>query len=126
MQNTGPSELYPIGTDILRLYIGVDSNDQLLLTPNTTIQNGEIVSGNTATSDIYIPVSTDYVYRKGARRMAIWYYDSNKAFLGKSDNSTWLPEEKTLSAFPTDTAFIRCQFLNGPNVNWKVDITRIA
>lgn len=125
------NEIYPVGTDILSMYIGVGGSGRLLLTNGTTFNNsGEVVSGNDATSEVYIPVSMDYTYEKGARRLTVYYYDNDKAYLGKSGKDTWLPEAKVLPAFPANTEFIRIRALGGGGDNWMpskgAKITRTA
>lgn len=120
-----PQELYPIGTDIIEMYIGrgdnwtqnalIDSSGEFVLEPET----------DSFASDLYIPVNPDYTYQKNdyrVRRFA--YYDSNYSFLSSVvyDNATRFD---TFPALPSQAKWARIQTGNASNKN-GLTITRIA
>ena len=112
-------ELYPIGTDILEMYIGRDSSGKVLTTEGYGINSsGETyqISGR-STSETYIPVSQRYTYKKGAKRVMFHCYDKNKNYLGVLESpETWLPSEVDIrNNFVAGTVWVRVTLLTGNN-----------
>lgn len=67
-----PDELYGIWTDIISRYLGRNMNNgQGLFTPNSSISNttGEVIAGENAVCEEYLPVDESYSYIKSGSRI---------------------------------------------------------
>lgn len=121
-----PEELYPVGTEILSMYIGdKDNGARRNFKTNHKIDtsNGEYIeaSGYYA-SPVYIPVNHRYTYQKKNARLNTWaFYDKDKNFLraGPSYNNL---NVQTLAKFPKGVCYVRIQAFNYANQN--LEITR--
>ena len=122
----GDADLYPIGTDIVKKYIGKNENGQAYLTEGYWINGkGEYEARNGyGASAVYMRINPNYRYRKGNRRLApIAYYDSDFNWI-RNDmiNNTTIED---MPAPPSNAAYARFCTLQSPTL-WNVVITRIA
>lgn len=124
-----PDELYSIWTDIISRYLGRNmSNGQGLFTPNSTISSttGEVIAGDNAVCEAYLPVDESYSYIKsGSRIYGIWCYDENKNYLGNAGQMNNLTYGRPLPKFIPGTRYIRVATHNVTN-NWVLQIYRVA
>ena len=118
-------ELYPVGTEILREYIGSDGRfvdftaDHSISYTDGTYQED---SGFYA-SDVYVPISAKYTYEKSGSRITgrgVAFYDSDKNFISGYFRNNLNVE---VISIPENAAFLRV----GTNQsNRALAITRIA
>lgn len=129
-----PTELYPVGTDIIGMYVGRDPQTGygLFETGYTLDTDGEYVSGNTAKpiNSAYIPIDPTYTYYKNAKRMyVICFYDSSKQLLLRVSagiNTYNNLQEKEITDIPQNAAYLRICAYATSGSNWQLAITRTA
>lgn len=126
----GPSELYPVGTDIVSAYFGRNwSNGQGLFVHGTYTSTGEMAQTDVDTDYglcmVYLPIDPSYTYVKSSagRIYDMFYYDENYNFIYRtsSNNLKWT----TLNPAPQNAKYLRFATLNLTN-NWGVAIYRSA
>ena len=122
-------ELYPIGTDIITMYYGRNSDGTFVGESNVNIDtDGQWVSGNLYGNKTYIPIDPTYRYQKDNHRMYLvtFYDDDYRCVLsirgGKYNNL----DVQEIENIPSDARYMR--FVSHPtaDTNWSIKITRIA
>ena len=110
--DVAPKELYPVGTDIVSVYLGRNwQNGRALLLHGTyDDRNGGFTeTGNTSNwsfCPVYLPVSPEYTYYKNDNRIVCGYwYDENKNFISSfgQNNTSWM----SLPAPPDNAKYLR-------------------
>ena len=121
--NEPEEELYPIGTNIITWsgYRAARNENKAISRSNGEYHNKTSDYENGA-SEIFIPVSTKYTYRKSNDRIyTLAYYDANKNFLGYR-----IEDNLTIKAITLlkGTKYIRLTWWAGNNLG--LSLTRIA
>lgn len=125
-------ELYPIGTDIITMYIGRDENNRANFNLGYVITDtGEYTTGNGAASPVFMPVNPNYRYQKSritadaiaGRIIRFAYYDENYNFISAvSYNNLNVVD---LPALPSNAKYARIQTINNLT-NFTIAIFRIS
>ena len=117
-----------VGSDLVTLFIGRDANGKGLFTAGKIIDNnGDIVDGNRAASDVYLPINPSWRYQKtsAGRMYLLTFYDSNKEFVSQVSSDKYNNLLNTeITDIPGNAAYIRfCT--NDVTSNWGIGIIRI-
>ncbi len=115
-----PAELYPVGTDVINVYVRNDGD----WTANKQINaEGEVVSGTRYVGEQFIPVDPSYTLQKSGHRMetSAWY-DVDMVFI-----STFRENNTTVKALdiPANARYMRVAAYNS-SVADALTITRTA
>lgn len=136
-QKIEDEELYPVGTDLVAMYIGRDVNGLGLFNHEHTISNvsntiGEYVEGPyNAASPIYLPIDPKYRYQKnkgynsyqGGRMYYFTWYDANHNFISQFSENNF--DNVDLPAPPSNARYARFATHDNDN-NWGIAIIRIS
>lgn len=135
-QGSDSGELYPIGTDLVSLYIGRGSNGLGYFNSGYTIQAGTgdyvATAGNNAASPIYLPIEPAYRYQKnraisalsnGGRMYNFTWYDADFNFISQITENNFNIVD--LPAPPSNARYARFATHRLEN-NWAIAIVRIA
>ena len=128
MQNV-VEELYPIGTDIITMYYGRDSDGHFVGESNVTIDaDGQWVSGNNYGNKTYIPIDPTYRYQKSANRMyyVTFYDDDYRCVLSNRHGTYNNLNVQEIENIPSDARYMRFVSHLTASTNWSIKITRIA
>ena len=134
MMQQQETELYPVGTDVIGMYVGRDSSTGYGLFESGYDLNssGEYVSGSFAkpANDAYIPIDPEYTYTKnGCRLYIIAFYDFQKQFISRITPSPQLYNNltvKDITDIPQNAKYLRFTAYSTAGSNWKLAITRTA
>ena len=109
--NVSPKELYPVGTDVVSVYLGRNwQNGRALLSHGTYTSTGDFTEtgdeSDVSFCPVYIPISPEYTYFKNDNRLTNgFWYDENKKFISSfNQNNT---SRMSLPAPPDNAKYLR-------------------
>ena len=126
-------ELYPVGTDIVSMYLGrnLSNGDGFFVHGTINYTTGEFTQTDVETDSgiclTYIPINPSYTYYKtsSGRFYRPCYYDENYEYIGRGTEHNNLSFQQIMDEMPENTKYMR--FCTHPNTNnWDIAIYRMA